>query len=187
MSTEELPPVPRVAAEELALEGLAQGTAAPTGIPGRERVERIRTVVVYFILFAVALLFAIPFLWSVSTSFRTIADTVAGFSLLPRHWTTSGYHEAFHTFNFGRYALNSAIIAGAVTLSNLVPRVAWWLRVRPAQVPRPRGALHARARDADDPGPATARPDLPDARQLDSGLGRAPRLARCDPLSTATV
>ena len=42
MSTEELPPVPRVAAEELALEGKAQGTAAPTGIPGRERVERIR-------------------------------------------------------------------------------------------------------------------------------------------------
>jgi multiple sugar transport system permease protein len=120
MSTEELPPVPRVAAEELALEGMAVGTAAPTGIPGRERAERIRTVVVYFILFAVAVLFAVPFLWSVSTSFRTIADTVAGFSLLPRHWTTSGYHEAFHTFNFGRYALNSAIIASAVTLSNLV-------------------------------------------------------------------
>jgi multiple sugar transport system permease protein len=56
----------------------------------------------------------------VSTSFRTLADTVAGFSLLPRHWTTSGYHEAFHTFNFGRYTLNSAIIAGAITLSNLV-------------------------------------------------------------------
>src|SRR5205807_6012200 len=59
------------------------------------------------------------FLWSVSTSFRTLADTLAGFSLLPRHWTTSGYHEAFHTFNFGRYTLNSAIIAGAITVSNL--------------------------------------------------------------------
>ena len=70
-------------------------------------------------MFLVAALFAIPFLWSVSTSFRTLADTVAGFSLLPRHWTTSGYHEAFHTFNFGQYTLNSAIIAGAITLSNL--------------------------------------------------------------------
>jgi multiple sugar transport system permease protein len=70
-------------------------------------------------MFFVAALFAIPFLWSVSTSFRTLADTVAGFSLLPRHWTTSGYHEAFHTFNFGKYTLNSAIIAGAITLSNL--------------------------------------------------------------------
>ena len=62
-------------------------------------------------MFLVAALFAIPFLWSVSTSFRTLADTLAGFSLLPRHWTTSGYHEAFHTFNFGRFMLNSAIIA----------------------------------------------------------------------------
>src|SRR5947207_12176391 len=70
-------------------------------------------------MFLVAVLFAVPFLWSVSTSFRTLADTVAGFSLLPRHWTLSGYHEAFHTFNFGRYTLNSAIIAGAITVSNL--------------------------------------------------------------------
>src|SRR5947208_8907371 len=50
--------------------------------------------------------------------------------------------------------------------------------VRPAEVPRSRSALHARARDADDPGPAAARPDLPDARQLDSGVGRARWLAR---------
>src|SRR5207249_743925 len=45
--------------------------------------------------------------------------TVAGFSLLPRHWTTSGYHDAFHTFSFARYALDISIIAAAVTCSNL--------------------------------------------------------------------
>jgi multiple sugar transport system permease protein len=119
MSTGQLPPV--AAAEELALEGeAAKGAPAPaTGIPGRERGDRIRTAIAYTVMFLVAALFAIPFLWSVSTSFRTLADTVGGFSLLPKHWTTSGYHEAFHTFNFGRYALNSAIIAGAVTVSNL--------------------------------------------------------------------
>jgi len=118
----ELPEIPPVAAaEELALEGEAAKGTPPTttGIPGRERGERIRTALAYFVMFAVALLFAIPFLWSVSTSFRTLADTVAGFSLLPKHWTLSGYHEAFHTFNFGRYTLNSAIIAGAITISNL--------------------------------------------------------------------
>ena len=122
MSTDQLPPVPPVAAvEELALEGeAAKGTPNPTaGIPGRERGDRIRTAIAYLVMFLVAALFAIPFLWSVSTSFRTLADTLAGFSLLPRHWTTSGYHEAFHTFNFGRYTLNSAIIAGAITVSNL--------------------------------------------------------------------
>jgi len=116
MAAEGLPPA--VAVEELAKSELAGGTGSG-GIPGRERADRIRTAIVYAVMFLVAALFAIPFLWSVSTSFRTLADTVAGFSLLPRHWTTSGYHEAFHTFNFGRYTLNSAIIAGAITLSNL--------------------------------------------------------------------
>jgi len=116
MSTEQAPPV--VAVDELVVESeTAKGV--PTGIPGRERGERIRTAVAYVVLFAVALLFAIPFLWSVSTSFRTLADTVGSFSLLPKHWTLSGYHEAFHTFNFGKYTLNSFIIAAAVTISNL--------------------------------------------------------------------
>ena len=172
---------PALVGDELLLEGEGASTKGSTGIPGRERGDRIRRAIAYAVMFLVAALFAIPFLWSVSTSFRTLADTVAGFSLLPRHWTTSGYHEAFHTFNFGQYTLNSAIIAGAITLSNLVPRVARGLRVRPAEVPRSRGALHARARDADDPRPAPAGPDLPHARQLDSGLGRTPRVAQREP------
>ena len=92
MESERLPPIPPVlAAEELALEGeAAAGAGGPVGIPGRERGDRIRTVLTYTVMFGVAALFAIPFLWSVSTSFRTIADTAQGFSLLPEHWTTSG-------------------------------------------------------------------------------------------------
>jgi multiple sugar transport system permease protein len=122
MDTERQPPTPAVlAAEELALEGEAAAGTPPatTGIPGRERGDRIRTAVAYVIMFTVAILFAIPFLWSLSTSFRTIADTVSGFSLLPEHWTTIGYHDVFHKYHFGRYTLNSAIIAGVVTASNL--------------------------------------------------------------------
>ncbi|TML18197.1 MAG: carbohydrate ABC transporter permease [Actinobacteria bacterium] len=121
MDPEKVPPTPPVlAAEELALEGeAAAGTVGPSGIPGRERAERIRTFLTYAVMFTVAALFFIPFLWSVSTSFRTIADTVQGFSLLPKHWTTLGYHEVFYKYHFGRYTLNSAIIAGAVTVSNL--------------------------------------------------------------------
>jgi multiple sugar transport system permease protein len=110
---------PALVGDELLLEGEGAGVKGSTGIPGREWGDRIRRAIAYAVMFLVAALFAIPFLWSVSTSFRTLADTVAGFSLLPRHWTTSGYHEAFHTFNFGQYTLNSAIIAGAITLSNL--------------------------------------------------------------------
>lgn len=116
---ERIPP-PVLAAGELAVEGEpAAGTTGAVGIPGRERADRIRTVVVYSILVVIAILFAIPFLWSVSTSFRTLQDTAAGFSILPRHWTTVGYHDVFHQYNFARYTLNSFIIAGVITLSNL--------------------------------------------------------------------
>lgn len=118
---ERLPPVPPVvAAEELAVEGeAAAGTRGATGIPGRERADRIRTAVTYTLLFGVAVLFAIPFLWSLSTSFRPLSETVQGFSLLPHRWTTFGYHEVFNKYSFGRYTLNSAIIAGVITLSNV--------------------------------------------------------------------
>jgi multiple sugar transport system permease protein len=121
MADEQLPPPPAaLAVGELALVEAAAGTppAAP-GIPGRERADRIRIVLTYTVMFIVAALFFIPFLWSVSTSFRTIADTVQGFSLLPRHWTTAGYHDVFYKYHFGRYTMNSAIIAGAITATNL--------------------------------------------------------------------
>jgi multiple sugar transport system permease protein len=76
-------------------------------------------ILAYTALFGVAVLFAIPFLWSLSTSFRPLSETVQGFSLLPHHWTTFGYHEVFHKYHFGRYTLNSGIIASAITLSNV--------------------------------------------------------------------
>jgi multiple sugar transport system permease protein len=120
MATEETRRIPpAVVPEELAIEGEAAAVSRPAGIPGRERSERIRTVITYVILFGIAILFAVPFLWSVSTSLRTTADTVAGFSLLPKHWTTMGYHDMFHKYDFARYTANSAIIAGTVMLTNL--------------------------------------------------------------------
>ena len=121
MADEQLPPTPAaLAVGELAVVEAAAGTppTAP-GIPGRERADRIRIFLTYTVMFIVAALFFIPFLWSVSTSFRTIADTVQGFSLLPRHWTTAGYHDVFYKYHFGRYTMNSAIIAGAITATNL--------------------------------------------------------------------
>ncbi|HEY6605666.1 MAG TPA: carbohydrate ABC transporter permease [Gaiellaceae bacterium] len=118
---ESLPPVPPViAADELAVEREAPaGSPAATGIPGRERGDRIRRTIAYVAMFGIAVLFAVPFLWSLSTSFRPLAETVQGFSLLPHHWTTIGYHDVFHKYHFGRYTLNSAIIATAITLTNV--------------------------------------------------------------------
>jgi multiple sugar transport system permease protein len=116
---ERLPPVPPVvAAEQLAREGETAAGTPPTQIPGRERGERVRRVVVYVVLFLVALLFFVPFFWSISTSLKTLPET-AGFDLLPKHPSFKAYDSAITTFNFKRYLGNSFFIASVVTLCNL--------------------------------------------------------------------
>ena len=107
-----VPPVPT--ARELA----TTGEAPMTGIPGRARAERIRTIVVYVLLFAIALLYFVPFVWMVSTSFKTLPET-AYFKLLPEHPTFAAYREALTTFHFARYAVNSIGLAAVVTGLNV--------------------------------------------------------------------
>jgi multiple sugar transport system permease protein len=116
---ERLPPAPPVvAAEQLALEGETAAGTPPAEIPGRERGDRVRRVIVYAILFLVALLFFVPFFWSVSTSLKTLPESV-GFNLLPNHPSFKAYDNAITTFNFKRYLGNSFFIASVVTLCNL--------------------------------------------------------------------
>ncbi|MFN2627869.1 MAG: carbohydrate ABC transporter permease [Gaiellaceae bacterium] len=87
-------------------------------IPPRTGSERARTALVYAILIAISLLFFVPFVWSVSTSFKTLPQT-AFFNLLPHPWSFKGYHDALTKFNFARYMANSAGLAAVITLSNL--------------------------------------------------------------------
>ena len=108
----------------------------PAGIPGRRGQSGPR-IVVYVVLILVALLFFVPFLWSVSTSFKTLPESVQGFELLPNDPTLKGYRDALSDFNFARYMANSAFLAVAVTRLDL-PRLARRLRVRTAALPRPR-------------------------------------------------
>jgi multiple sugar transport system permease protein len=111
-----VPPSPP-AIEQFAVTG--EAAAGGVGaIPGRTGVERTRTVVVYTLLFAIALLYFVPFLWMLSTSFKTLPET-AYFSLLPKHPTIHAYREAFTTFHFARYAANSVGLAFTVTCLNV--------------------------------------------------------------------
>ena len=48
-----------------------------------------------------------------------ITATDASFTFLPQTWTVSAYHSVFTEFNFGRYMLNSFVVAAAVTVSNV--------------------------------------------------------------------
>ena len=113
------------AAPELAtVERLARGedllAGAPTGeIPGRGARYKVMKAIVYVLLVCLALLYFVPFFWSVSTSLKTIPESVQGFDLIPNHPTIDAYREVLTTFNFGRYAANSAFVATAITVLNL--------------------------------------------------------------------
>jgi multiple sugar transport system permease protein len=94
--------------------------AAPVEIPARTPVERLQRVLVYVLLIGVAILFFVPFLWSVSTSLKTLAESVQGFDLIPDNPSLKAYREALTSFNFARYTANSAFLAVTLTLGNLV-------------------------------------------------------------------
>jgi multiple sugar transport system permease protein len=115
-----IPPTTQVVvAEQLAREGeTAAGTPPTPAVPGRERTDVVRRTIVYALLFLIAILFFVPFFWSISTSLKTLPESV-GFNLLPAHPSFKAYDNALTTFNFKRYLGNSFFIAGVVTVCNL--------------------------------------------------------------------
>jgi multiple sugar transport system permease protein len=70
---------------------------------------------------AYGLLMFVPFAWSVVTSFKTLPDSVQ-MNFLPNPFTTQGWEFAFTKLNppIPMLMLNSAAIAGAATVTNLV-------------------------------------------------------------------
>jgi multiple sugar transport system permease protein len=115
---------PHLAAPELLqreLEGRPiERRAVPGHIPGRERAEWIRRVIVYAVLLAVSFLFFIPFFWSVSTSLKTLQESVQGLDIIPDEPSLRAYRNALEQFNFARYAFNSLFLAASMTFFNLV-------------------------------------------------------------------
>ena len=86
--------------------------------PRRARSEVFRRVVLYVLLIAIALLFFTPFIWTISTSFKTLPDT-AYFNLIPHPFTTEAWKSVWTDYDFKRYALNSLFLAVTVTFVNL--------------------------------------------------------------------
>lgn len=89
------------------------------GIPGRTAGEVLGRGLLYLLLIAIALFYLLPFVWGVSTSFKTLPESVKGFDLIPSSPTLEGYRDAFANGPFARYALNSFIFAVSSTLANL--------------------------------------------------------------------
>jgi multiple sugar transport system permease protein len=72
-------------------------------------------------LIAGLVVMAMPFVWMILSSFKTTSEL----RQLPPTWlpanpTTSNYTELFDRLNFPRYFFNSAVVAVAVTLGNVV-------------------------------------------------------------------
>lgn len=88
-------------------------------IPARTPAERARRALTYAVLVAVSALFFVPFLWTISTSLKTLPETT-GFDLLPDAPTLRAYREVLTEFDFLRYAANSFFLAGTITLANLI-------------------------------------------------------------------
>jgi multiple sugar transport system permease protein len=95
----------------------AAGTAAD--IPGRGGRQATFRLFVYALMILIALVYFTPFFWSVSTSLKTLPESVKSFDLIPNHPTLHAYREALTSFSFGRYTANSAFLATIVTVSNL--------------------------------------------------------------------
>jgi len=80
-----------------------------------------RRRIAYAVLIGYALLMFVPFAWTVVTSLKTLPDSVR-LTFIPQPFTTQGWDFAINSLDpsLPTMFVNSFIIAGAVTVSNLV-------------------------------------------------------------------
>lgn len=83
-----------------------------------ERLRRLNwaNVGAIAVLSALAVTTLAPFLWMLSASFKPLGEIESG-RLLPHTWQPKNYSDVFAQVPFGRYFLNSILVAGWVTLA----------------------------------------------------------------------
>jgi multiple sugar transport system permease protein len=88
--------------------------------PAGDRGARIRRRLAYVALIGYALLMFVPFAWSVITSFKTLPDSVR-LTIIPDPFTLDAWQYAWTTLKppLPVLFLNSAVLAGAVTITNI--------------------------------------------------------------------
>ncbi|NLG68470.1 MAG: carbohydrate ABC transporter permease, partial [Firmicutes bacterium] len=83
--------------------------------------ERQWHALLYVVLAAGGLVVALPFLYALSTSFKTSFDALRiPIEWIPREWHFENYTLPFRQRPIARYFLNSVGVSSAVTLLNLV-------------------------------------------------------------------
>lgn len=92
--------------------------AAEPHIPGKARSEIARKALLYGFVTIVALVFFVPFIYTISTSFKTIPDSV-NVTLIPHPWTTEAWHEMWTRYDFKLYFRNSFFLCGVIVACNI--------------------------------------------------------------------
>lgn len=100
-------------------------TTASKSLPRTETGARdwgatFRVLLSYAVLFGLALMFIYPFLLAIGTSFKTLPEiNQYPVSIIPREFTLAGY-QRLAQFNVPRWTVNSAFVALAVTVGNVL-------------------------------------------------------------------
>ncbi len=93
---------------------------APVGSNNSLVSPALRRALSYLLLGLLALVFIYPFVFAITTSFKTLPEiNLAPVRLIPEVWTTQGYELVFRQ-NVGMWAFNSFIVALCVTLANVL-------------------------------------------------------------------
>ena len=75
----------------------------------------MRKALLYLFLISGAILTTYPFLWMLSTAFKTLQEaTTPSLSLWPDDWQWRNFPDTFRAAPFGRYFFNSFFVAGTV-------------------------------------------------------------------------
>ena len=158
-------PVPRPA-DRAAGRGDRRPESADVVTSGRRPRRGRGATIAYALLIGYALLMLVPFPWPVITSFKTNPDALR-LTVIPTRSRSRAGRPASLTLDpsIPQLFLNSVIIAGAVTLTNLVLASMAGYAFARLRFPRPRAPVHRGPRDADDPGPAAVRAGLPDRQR----------------------
>jgi multiple sugar transport system permease protein len=77
-----------------------------------------REVIFYLLLIAVGAFMALPFLWSLLTSLKVDSE-IFSTTWIPTQLTLAHYAEVFRLMPYGRYLLNSLVMAGLGVITNL--------------------------------------------------------------------
>jgi ABC-type glycerol-3-phosphate transport system permease component len=92
--------------------------AAEPGIPGRTRSQIARRALFYGLVTILALIFFVPFVYTISTSFKTIPDSV-NVTLIPHPWTTAAWSTVWHNYDFATYFKNSFFLCAVIVTCNI--------------------------------------------------------------------